>query len=192
MGLEKRVFVIALLIAGVMTSSSVDADTPRDLQVLRDLDAGAVVLVETIDAAGLSYGVSEDTIKAKVELKLLQSGIKVFSEYKDPATPLFTPTVYVRISSLEDDGHLAYTLQLSVLTYAVGVRDAAKLIVAPAKPTPTQLTQKVYNMQVWNKGMIGIAGSARMPAAVYQDVDEKVDVLLRDYLLVRQTKAKEN
>jgi hypothetical protein len=177
---------LVTFIAGSFAATA-HAQISHQMQALKVLDTGTSVLVEKISVSATKYGLSEDKVKTMIELKLLQNGLKVLTPNDVSKSP-FSPTVYVQIGAIDhDDRGLSYSVHVAVLAEAIVEQDVVGLILAPTKSAIDQFLSESIEVHIWDKGMIGTAGPSRLPEAVYSDVNEKVDALLRDYLLVRQS-----
>ncbi|UCG51296.1 MAG: hypothetical protein JSW58_14040 [Candidatus Latescibacterota bacterium] len=160
--LKVAVFVAILLIAG--RSGGQNTEVTRATMVGLP---GVTIYVDSLSQALVERGMTEDVFKVKVELRLLEAGVKILNPAIDEPAP-GNPTLYLDITTVFDEAveQCLYGIRLE-LTQTVRLERNPGLA--------------VFNVPTWSVGGVGIY-SGEWRDAMVEDVlnftDEFIDAFV--------------
>ena len=161
-----RYILMAMLI--VLTCFDLSMAQTRDQQreSLRGLQ-GVEVVIEGIRPDAQSDGLSQEAIRAAVELILRSNGIRVLTQSESIKTPA-APYLYVRTSTYNHSSDLS--------AYAVTVEFIQKVSLV-------HRPQQMMSATTWEKGSIGTTGHSDI-RQVINSVEKLVKAFANDFLAV--------
>jgi hypothetical protein len=156
-----------LLLTGLLLVLLVsEAHPARDRDNLKGLQ-GVGVVIEEIAPDLEKDGVSEAQLQTRVELKLRQAGIRVFTRDERLKAPGY-PYLYLVITSVHDPSSPAYAAYMSLqLTELVKLTHDRSMPFASAT--------------IWQQGRVALVGTKRL-RMIYETVDDLMDVFVNDCL----------
>jgi hypothetical protein len=171
----------------VFSSFTLPVLAAGSLEGLRCLKAGARVLIEEVSPEALKYGITSERLKTLAELKLLQNGVKIL-----PDSVNTCPIVYLQLNSVEalECAQLDYSVYLAVEDFVITAQDVGEHLDSKTQVLTMsieQIAKTFRRAKIWSTGAIGYAGKSRLPEAVYNAISEQMDILVRDYLKMKNT-----
>ena len=124
---------------------------------------GVRVLVEGLRPSETMYGLTEEALKATVELQLRQCGIKVLPPDESLSPYLF---VYPKIVSLDEIAMVAGNISLELIEEVFLGRD----------------TTKSFWGVTWNRQRTMLAGKKEVREQVLERLEDLTDMFINDYL----------
>lgn len=167
----RKAIWILLIIATVMlfTSSDIKPEfVVEDKDSLRDIKS-VFVAIEPIRAEAGNFGLTQEKIRADVELKLKGAGIKVLSDEEWLEVP-GSPRLYININQVYND-------QVGAFVCDMNVNFNQKVNLARNPGVSCMAT-------TWWTSATGAVGGKEMEVKVRDTIKEQVDLFLKDYLAV--------
>lgn len=164
--MKRAILILVTIVAvgiPVLQAESPSVESIIKTRPLKGLESIAV-LVEGFRPEGAKAGVSEEELKAFVELKLRQSGVVVRDINKHT---LESPYLYINVNLmyLEEIDHFTYSASVSLNQTVRLLRNETTLTAA-----------------TWNKGTVAIIRKNKAREDVKNSVDSLLTFFLNDYL----------
>ena len=145
-----------------------------DFKVLRALKTVSV-LVEHLAPETEADGLSTHQIQTDVELRLREAGINVIDIKEANKLKPNPPYLYINVNCLKllDESRYVVAIQVEMAENATLERHATRLVIG---------------VTTWSRGFVGIFGQNVFSQSVRQEIRDKVDAFLNDYLKANQKK----
>lgn len=175
--LSRIIFILIIsLFIHPLISYSQEGPSEEDIQLRREPLKGingVFVMIEDLPPVAKELGITKESLKTEVELKLRLAGIRVYS--KEEALENLSPTLYVNFNTVENiiGGIKFYPFSISVE------------IVEPA-----QIRRNAYTTTVitWRKGAVGGSKEENLIMQMRKALKIVTDPFLNDYLAVNPKK----
>ena len=166
---KKHTIIAAVIVFGISAVLAQDLWSQSNLKKVPFENLGSIgVLVEDMGAEGRKAGVSKDELKAFIELKLRQNGIRV-REMSDFTAE--SPFIYININLLDLDEveHFAFSAN-------IGLNQTVRLI----------RNDQTLCAETWNKGNIAICRRESVRGKIKETVEALLTFFINDYLAANQ------
>jgi hypothetical protein len=163
-----RYIVMAIVMAlTCLNLSTAQAEaTTGQRESLRELSE-LVVVIEKISPDAQADGLSEEPIRAAVELILRSGGIRVLTLSEKPMTPS-SPYLYVQVNTYKNE-----------FLYAVNVR-----VELDQQITLVHRPQYTMAATTWTRNWIGVVGQTKMREVISSIIEPQVKEFANDFLAV--------
>ena len=161
-----RYAVMAILMTLTCLDLSLAQTRDQQRKSLRGLQ-GVEVVIEDIKSDAQADGLSQEAIRAAVELILRSNGIQVLTRSESLKTPA-APYLYVRVSTSKHSSDL--------FAYAVTVEFMQKVSLV-------HRAQQMMSATTWEKGGVGTTGPSNTRQVIHS-VESKVKEFANDLLAV--------
>src|SRR6476661_2284680 len=159
-----RYVVMAILMTLICLDLSVDQTRDQQRDSLQGLK-GVEVIIESLRPDAQADGLSQEAIRAAVELILRSKGIRLLTRSESLTTPA-APYLYVKVST--------YNHSSDLYAYAVTVEVVQKVSLA-------QRPQQMMSATTWERGAVGTTGHSNI-RMVIDSVESKVKEFAIDFL----------